>query len=500
MKNIYRISFIALLLVIATSCDKDFLDVQPTQFLTEQQVAEAAANNPDVIAGSMSGIYTLMFQIGTGGSDPDDPDHDDFGQKGYDIFTDFLCSDMALSVSTYGWYRRLTEYTPTVDYTQIENYRPWRYYYRIIRSANSVISALGGNDAVPELDANKHIMGQAKAMRAHSYFYLSQLYATSYDPAAEILPLYTDPTEPNLPKSTTQEVFELIVNDLTDAIELLETFERSAKNEVNKYVAEGMLAYVYTIMGGNDNYQKAKTLTADVITNGGFTLMAADEVVFTGDGSKGGFNNVNTPGWMWGVDLTLDHGLDLISWWGQMDRFTYSYQWAGDRKSIDKGLYDAIPADDVRKGQFEPSGSYALCPSNKFYDPARKTGGQRNIITDYVYMRVAEMYLLNAEAAAKSGDETTAKNSLKALLSQRVPDASYVDGLSGQALINEIYLQTRIELWGEGKSYLAMKRNQATIVRGTNHLSLVGVSIPYNDPRLTFSIPQIEVQNNPFLN
>ena len=483
MKKIYILSFVALLLFGITGCEKDFLEVQPTEFLTEDQIAEAAKNNPDVIAGSISGIYTLMFQTGTGGTDLD---HDDFGQKGYDIYSDFLSSDLVLSVSTYGWYRRLTEYTVTTDYTNNGNYKPWRYYYRIIRSANSVIAALGGNDAVPELDANKHLMGQAKALRAYGYFYLTQFYATNYDPSAEILPIYTDPTQPNQPKSTAQEVYNLIVKDLTDAISLLETFQRTAKNEVNKYVAEGLLAYTYAVMGGNENYAKAKDLTNDIIQNGGFTLMDSTEVVYTGDPALGGFNNVSTPGWMWGVDITLDNGLDLVSWWGQMDAYTYSYQWAGDRKAIDKGLYDAIPANDVRKGQF--------------YDPGRTIGGQRNITTDYVYMRVAEMYLLNAEAAAKSGDETTAKTSLKELLKLRVSDPGYVDGLSGQALLDEIYLQTRIELFGEGKSYLAMKRNQATIVRGSNHLSYVGEPVPYNDPRLTFEIPQSEIQNNPFIN
>ena len=172
MKKIYIISFISLVLIGFTGCKKDFLVVKPTQFLTEQQVAEAAKNNPGVVAGSMSGIYTLMFQTFTGGTS----DHNDFGQKGYDIFSDFLSSDLALSVNTYNWYRALTEYTTTTDYTTNGNYIVWRYYYRLIRSANSVISALGGNDAVPELDANKHIMGQAKAMRAYCYFYLSPIF------------------------------------------------------------------------------------------------------------------------------------------------------------------------------------------------------------------------------------------------------------------------------------------------------------------------------------
>src|SRR5665647_1771664 len=132
MKKIYTISFITLVLLGFTGCKKDFLVVQPTQFLTEQQIAEAAKNNPGVVAGSMSGIYTLMFQTGTGGSDP--LAHDDFGQKGYDIYSDFLSSDLALTVSAYGWYRGLTEYTVTSDYTQLGNYYVWRYYYRLIRS------------------------------------------------------------------------------------------------------------------------------------------------------------------------------------------------------------------------------------------------------------------------------------------------------------------------------------------------------------------------------
>ncbi len=495
MKKTYIISFVALLLLSVTGCKEDFLEVEPTQFLTEQQVAEAAANNPDVIAGSISGIYTLMFQTGTGGT----TGHDDFGQKGYDIQSDFLSGDLALSVNTYNWYGGLTRLTVTPDFTTNGNYIPWRYYYRIIRSANSVIAALGGNDAVPELDKNKHLMGQAKAMRAYGYFYLSQFYAKSYNPTEEILPIYTDPTQQNQPKSTTQAVFDLIISDLTDAISLLDNFQRSAKNEVNKAVAQGLLAYTYAIMGGNENFTKAKTLTGEIIASNAFTITPPSEVVFLGDGSVGGFNSVTSPAWMWGVDLTADNGLNLVSWWGQMDRFTYSYQWAGDRKSIDATLFAAIPADDARKGQFEVGGSYNLCPSNKFYHPERKTGGQRNLTTDYVYMRVEEMYLLNAEMSAKSGDEGTARTSLKAVVSQRVPDATYIDALSGQALLTHIYLQTRIELWGEGKSYLAMKRNKATIVRGPNHLSFVGEPIPHDDQRLTFSIPQSEIQNNPFI-
>jgi hypothetical protein len=498
MKNIYIISLTALLLFGAAGCKKDFLNVEPTAFLTDAQVAKAAEHNPAVVAGSIAGIYTLMFQTGTGGT----TDANDFGQKGYDIFSDFLSSDLALTANPYNWYGRITNLTATVDYTTNNCYIPWRYYYRIIRSANSVIAQLGGNDVIPVLDANKYMMGQAKAMRAYGYFYLAQFYATSYDPTAKILPIYTDPSQQNQPKSTTDVVYALIVKDLTESISLLGTFTRTAKHQVNKYVAEGFLAYTYAAMGGNANFLLAKTLTADIIANGGFTLNSRAETVYAGVNTIGGFNKLSNPSWMWGVTITSDLGLNLVSWFGMMDRYTYSYQWAGDRKGIDKGLFDKIPSTDIRKGQFDATtgSAYPLAPTGKFYDAGRKDGGARYPLDDYIYMRVDEMYLLNAEVCAKSGDDPGARTSLKALLTLRLPSTTYVDALSGQALQDEIYLQTRIELFGEGKSYLAMKRNKATTVRGSNHLSFVGVPIPYNDPRLTFSIPQSEVQNNPFLN
>ena len=96
--------------------------------------------------------------------------------------------------------------------------------------------------------------------------------------------------------------------------------------------------------------------------------------------------------------------------------------------------------------------------------------------------------------------DDAARETLKKLLELRIADFSYVDALAGQALQDEIYLQTRIELWGEGKSYLAMKRNKATITRGENHLFFPGDSFSYDAEEMTFPIPQAEILNNPNLN
>lgn len=483
MKIVYKILF-ATVLLGTVSCKEEFLKTGPTELISSAQIQAASALNPSLQSANVSGIYATMYSAGSGGT----TGHDDFGHKSYDMYGDLLSGDMALTSVIYGWFRTITEFTTTQDYTVDDNYQAWRFYYRLIFAANTVIDGLGGNDVIPGTASGRWYMGQAKAMRAFSYFYLAQYYQNEYIPTEKILPLNKNTVDPNLPKSTAADVYALMIKDLTDAQTLLTDFNRGTKAEVNASVAKGLLAYVYGAMG---NHAAMKTVTAEIIANGGFKIMTAAEVL-------GGFNNVNTSQWMWGVDITTDSKLGLISWWGQMDIYTYSYAWAGDVKGMDKGLYDMIPSSDVRKAQFGTANK--LAPIGKFYHPNKVIGGQRTIDADYIYMRVEEMYLLNAEACVKTGDEAGARKSLKAIMALRIPDTSYIDILTGKALLDEIYLQTRIELWGEGKSYLSLKRNKGTVLRGSNHLKFVGTPILYNDSRLTLKIPIQEVQNNPNLN
>lgn len=490
MKKITLKTICLLALAITfVNCSEDFLEKSPTNFITVDDVGATATIKPDILDGTLAGIYSTMINTGTGGT----TSHEDFGQKGYDIFSDFLSGDMALTANNYNRYGAFVNLLATTDYTDTDNYIAWRYYYRIIRAANLVIKSLGGNDAIPDSPANRWSLGQAKAMRAYGYFYLTQFYVTGEDNSARILPLYKTSEDPVSEPATTTEVYDFIVEDLTSAITLLDGFNRTSLVSVNKDVAKGLLAYAYAAIGTSEANLLAKQMADDVIA-AGYPIMTSSEVT-------GGFNTVNTPGWLWGFDITLSNGLDLISWWGQMDVYTYSYQWAGDRKGIDASLYASIDANDIRKTQFDVASG--LQPRNKFYNAAKVIGGQRNITDDYVFMRISEMYLLSAEMSAKEGQDGTARGLLKQVLAQRFTNAAdyaYVDALSGNALLNEIKLQTRIELWGEGKSYLLMKRNKDNAARGANHVFHANTSIPYNDPRLTWSIPIQEVQNNPFIN
>jgi len=478
--------------LLFAGCSKDFLDPERnTSVLTNEDFANYADVNPALIEGTLNGIGSFMVQdqgVVSGA-------HYDFGQKGVDIWLDLLSGDMALSANTYGWYQNTANLVSTIDYTRTENRIMWQYYYKIINIANNVIQNLGGNEANPVSASARVSLGQAKAYRAYAYFYLAQIFQRSYDPAQPILPYYDGYTT-NVAKVPASQIYGLIVSDLNNAITLLEGFSRPSKDRIDQNVAKGLLAYTYAAMG---NYTDAKVVADDIVSNSGYPLTTKNQLAFPGAGS--GFNDVNTASWMWGYDITTDMGQQLINWWGQIDYYTYSYAFAGDRKSIDDLLYASIPSTDVRRSQFGTTGTTARMPINKFFDPGRTGGGQQIITTDYIFMRIEEFYLLSAEASAKTGDEATAKDRLRDLLAIRLSGGAaaadaYVDALSGQDLINAIYKQTRIEMWGEGKSYLALKRNQATVTRGTNHVFRANQSFLYSIDEMSFQIPALELNNN----
>lgn len=479
MKKILTFSILSAVAFNLTACKKDFLNTSPTEV-----VSTAPA---DV---RLNGLYLMTYQTGTGGTSG----HTDFGQKNVDICTDMLCGDMALLATNYRQYQDVANLKATQQPSDNYNYIPWRYYYRLIYEANKSIAEL----ANPKNNSEKYTLAQFRALRGYAYFYLMQIFTTKYEPNSRTnsIPLYTTADIVSKPRVKQSEVYAQIISDLEFAVTNLAGFTRSKKGMIDKYVAEGLLAYTYAAMGNN---QKVAELAQDIVNNSGYPLTTREQIFYDTTTKKGGgFNDVETKSWMWGVDLITENSFDLISWWGMIDIYTYSYAWAGDGKAMDDKLYAQIRTNDIRKKQFNRD----LLPSNKFFAPDRVIGGQRKISTDYIYMRVDEFYLLAAEALAKLGQDTQAKTIYKKLLKLRYPEATaatdiaYVDALTNAQLQDDIYLNTRIELWGEGKSYFAMKRNHKTIERGSNHVEEKNTTFSYDNPRLTFAIPQNESINN----
>ncbi|GJH41658.1 membrane protein [Capnocytophaga sp. HP1101] len=479
MKKNITLSILCLVGLMFTACQKDFLNTSPTETL------------PDAPAQTrLNGLYLMMDQPGTGGT----TNHDDFGQKSYDIYMDMLSGDMAMIQPKYGWYQDVANLEACSDYTYTINYEPWRYYYRMIYEANKSIAQLSS----PQKDEEKYILAQERAMRAYAYFYLMQLFTTKYEPDSNTnsIPLYTEADVVAKGKAKQSEIYALMVQDLEFAVANLEGFERDNKGMIDKYVAKGLLAYVYGAMGET---QKVADLALDIVNNSGYPLTTREQTVYDETTKKGGgFNDLNITSWMWGFDIIAENGVSLRTWWGHMDLFTYSYMAVGSIKGIDSNLLAQIRPNDIRKKQFDEQNR----PTGKFFAPERKVAGQREVLTDNIFMRVDEFYLLAAEALTKLNRDTEAKAIYKRLLTLRYPEATatadvaYVDALTNTQLLDDIYLNTRIELWGEGKSYLSLKRNHRSVTRGANHYEKAGETFSYDSPQITLKIPQNEMNNN----
>ncbi len=472
MKKLIYILTVAGSAAFLQSCRDEYLVTEPTETLSTPSIEQ-----------KVNGMYQLMIQEGSGGTTA----HEDFGQKGVDLFTDMMQSDIAYQRDAYGRYRTVANYSAFLNNENTNNYIPWRYYYKMIYSANDIINDYETKGGAQEF------LGQALAIRGYAYFYLLQLYTKEYAPSEKGVPIITSIFQETSEMKSQQEVYNVILGDLTKAETLLEGYVRNNKIKVDQNVVRGLLAYTYAAM---NNPEKTLEYSNKVIN--AYPITTREQLT-------GGFNNVTTsPSWLWGANLEEDMGLDLISWWGQMDYFTYSYQSVGDYKTIDDLLRLSIKDDDIRKTQFvkqvTANGQDYWMGTNKFYHPGKKVQGQRIVSTDYIFMRADEFHLLKAEAQAKQDQLAAAKSTLKTLLNNRMTDFSDIDGATTKdALIKEIHHQTRIELWGEGKAYLSTKRNKLNVVRGQNHQYLKGLNMTSTDDRFTFKIPQAEVINNPNL-
>lgn len=499
MKN--RILYIFLAFFLVTSCSEDYLDKSPTSAISKTDLGDAIKQNPLVSDGTLRGLFALLQQSGTGGTSSA---HEDFGIKSYDISTDIVSGDIAIRSRGYAkfWDDELLE---SVKRTNNQTYRAWRFHYRVILAANNLIASSGTEEAPS--DGNETTWAQAKALRAFMYYKLTVIYGKGWAYKADkILPLgLIDDIGKALPKSSLEDVLTQCKKDLELTLPHLKGYERESKANINENVAKGMLSYVCLAM---EDFESAKKYSQEVIDAIGSTMMTASDVY------NSGFRDLGISGFMWGVDVNTENTTKIASYFAMMDYFTYGYATTGDRKLMDKGLYDQIHKDDIRKYQFYSNYGSALggLAYYKFWHSDRVPDGDKKWEADYYFMRVTEMYLINAEAKAFLGDAEGAETVLNNLIAQRqakdvtsvvsnekVTEATTAPTYDMSDIKKAVNLQWRIEMWGEGKSYGVLRRFKYDSQRGPHHNHKPNTSIPYDSDEITFAIPENEVLNNPFM-
>ena len=116
--------------------------------------------------------------------------------------------------------------------------------------------------------------------------------------------------------------------------------------------------------------------------------------------------------------------------------------------------------------------------------------------SDYIYLRTGEMYFVAAEALYRAGKENEAKTMLTTIMKTRNP--KYETSATSDALLQEIELQKRIEMWGEGRRLFDMKRRNESLDRthAINHSAIAPKEVPAGSKLFIYQIPDKELNAN----
>lgn len=480
MKKFIIATSVALTALFAASCS-DFLETNPTSSVADNQVfntikgAEAALN----------GCYNLLH----------------FNDESYDRgdVTGYVSQIMTFDVTgediivNGGWYGFDYNFWGHQRGDIFKTYTLWNYYYPLINNLNSVIKYTPDIAGASEDEVNA-IVGQALAMRGWCYFNLAQIFQHTYQLAHPKnmpgVPIYTEPTTEETegaPRGTIDDTYNQVLSDLTAAEPMLANYTRAAKNHVDQSVCQGILAHVYLVM---QNWSKAAEYAAKARAN--YPLTTNEEY-------NAGFNDLSTPSFMWGLIQDKENKLygngdyDPFALWANWVTRGSNDKWSFNCLFLNDKFYESFDDGDIRKDQIwlEKEKVGGMYCSRKFYDNADMTGA-------FPYMRSDELLLCEAEAKAHLGDDADAQALVGQLQSLRGATPTTA---TGNALIENILLERRKELYGEGYAWLDIIRNCKPLLREGMHADYGGAfPIPAKSWRFVYQIPQSEILNNPNIN
>lgn len=470
---------IGLSVLVMVSCSEEYLDTTPTDAVAKDVIFETT-QGAEV---AMNGIYRWMYSWNQLGNIR----HDDWGYRTLGLKADLMGHDMKVYSRGFGWFISDYNYRGRGEVTDNSTASiSYNLNYDIIYNANVIIDEI--DEVAGDQTERDWLKAQALTVRAHAYLWLAQYHANTYvgNESDPCVPLKLESSEEHKPISTVGEVYEAIVTDLENAIGLFSSagIDRPAKSYVDAQVAQGILARAALNM---EDWTTAISMAQAARKD--YDIMSNDEMT-------GGFNDFSVGGWMWGFDINDEQSTIYASWFSHMDPLRLSYASLGLQKQIPRYLYDTIPDADIRKqlfvapGDTNVIGELGTVPelvSIKFNTPTWAA--------DYIMMRAAEMYLIEAEAAAEVGQDGVAQTAVNAILETRNPGSSTTS--TGEALVQEIRLQRRLELWGEGFGLFDIKRWKIPLDRRDHDPTLcLTTNMEANSYLFNWRVPQYEIDAN----
>ncbi len=461
MKNIILPLFI-LALISMSSCEK-ILETEHNDRIPNQEAISSTRDIQLILNGAYDGLQSGCVLGGN-----------------LVIYADLLADDAII-----GNDQRLNKFGKYEIYNMITSPQIgeiacfWSTAYSCINRSNYVIDAIDSGDVYDaEFNANKDRMkGEALFIRAICHFELVRFFALPYDvnqKGSNVqlgVPYRTAPTkdyeELDMARNTVEDVYENIIQDLSEAISLMNMGGLVSSSQwASAMAANAYLARVYFQIG---DYANAAYYANEVISSQIYELDENPENVFKLSG-----NQISPEVIFQLVNIETDNSNSLI------DNYSRSKNPLFQTVSELYSLYDE---NDLRRALINKF--YVLYYIKK-YDQAIISGVSQPL--NRIIIRLAEMHLIRAEAnlLANGGNLADAYESYNALKQRAMGDNFVPETVALNEFLGKVREERRKELCFEGDRYHNLKRLQMPLRNG--------VAWNSNDP--IFKIPADEISGN----
>ncbi len=488
MKSLMVLALLGLLVTVPSAC---------TQFLTEDLKGSFSTDtyyqNDKQALQAINGTYNAMSFTNS--------DNEIW------VFGD-VASDDAVKGGNPGDQAEITyidEFTPNSTNGIIINY--WKFAYEIIARANNVIANV---PSIPMDEALKNrIVGEAKFIRAYSYFNLVNVFGKV---PLKLLPQLTQGTI-HVPLSEVSAIYQQIETDLTDAAAVLPVSYTSA--DIGRATRGAALAMLGKASLYQQKWSAAISYFQQLDALGIYRLLPkfADNFSLAHENSSESVFEIQQL-----MNQNPGTGNGLNQWFAPASEGGYYFnaptQFLVDafEKSTTGEVDPRLDASIGRAGQpwlnndiFNASWSPTGFLTKKHQQPLSEVSSSLKGDGDlnYIYLRYADILLMKAEAFNENGNADSARANLNKVRERArasfngTPPADLlanVTTLDRNQLATTIQKERRVELAQEFHRYFDLMRWGKTVAE-----TALGPDFHYETNRY-FPIPQKEIDANQAIN
>lgn len=414
----------------ATAGCSDMLNVKPVDTQTRQEAVVGPTGARAAVAGIYDGLQDGSYYGG------------DF------VFFPDVSSDDVLWWGTFTSFQEADANRLRATNSDVE--AMWNAIYANIARANFAIQEVPNVAGMTAHDKN-HLVGQARFLRALMYHDLVKTWADTASGSPGV-PLVLTPVSEiggaGAPaRATVGEVYNQILADLTAAETLMDPDSTGATHATVGAV-QALRARVELYRG---NYAAAESLSTVVINSGRYALASRYSDLFTADGAP-------TSEDIFRIAFTA------------VDYQLVGYYYLGRYEiTPEMGLIESYELDSTYDSDapYETFGSNDTRATRNFaFDEDEYQYGVKFATTagseDLHVIRLAEMYLIRAEARARMGVRLAEAVDDINTIRNRAGATPYVWGTdltTAQDVLDAVFKERRLEFAMEGQRWFDMKRS-----------------------------------------